>query len=786
MKKRLLSALLCLALVLGLLPTVALAAPTRLKSVDLVIDLPKAGEPNEMETAVTIKSFKSGSIDLLAAGAGILYTEWMGDDVETDDAYLFRAGTTYLVNIKLAFDPSRGYCANYKTVGGENIVEGDTFSATVNGVRATIRTSAQYYPTLQVRLTIAGERLSESEKAELSQQQTANASALAAARRAMYPSVTRAQADARNLDLTAKNVVVMNGSDLGKGYDLGYSDDYADGYDLGYLDNFQNVRTLIMDIDDSAYDNNYCATEFPRTITAVNSLTEVWLSPKVDVAEFVARMDNGLRSYDQSLLYLRDSDLPFYTAKATLFIPESAVPALKSGIEGTYGKIKLVYTVKTYSGSDVYAAQKAGASAAKEWCTNHVYTAQIRSADRVYTYATCGATQLYYYSCRLCGKCEYNPKHVATDITDLAEERLYDQTHSDFFAELPNDSAYIGVNAAGQHIYWLSCDQCGKSYRYLQQHLTQKDVALTGTGLTLAQYQAEANREIQMRETLALSSTEVQPEMFALGARSTAKISAWAQSDVNLALNDDLLDTALLGTDYTKNISRLQFCSVAVRLAETLTGKAITPAPANTFTDTSNTYVLKAYAAGITTGATATTFAPNGTLTRQQMAAFLYRTLRYVEKNSDYTYTSYTSKLANYTDRAQLRAWAVEPMAFMNALDLIKGTTATTLSPNNTCTIQQAVAVAERSVYAHQIGWYQVVRDDDSASRLELLSAEGTTINTSLRSGDLVWATGRRMGIYNDETDQEFNLAYTFVPVINPYTGQTQYMFNRDLRPVRG
>jgi len=40
MKKKLLSALLCLALALTLLPTATLAAPTRLKSVDLVIDLP--------------------------------------------------------------------------------------------------------------------------------------------------------------------------------------------------------------------------------------------------------------------------------------------------------------------------------------------------------------------------------------------------------------------------------------------------------------------------------------------------------------------------------------------------------------------------------------------------------------------------------------------------------------------------------------------------------------------------------------------------------------------------
>lgn len=97
--------------------------------------------------------------------------------------------------------------------------------------------------------------------------------------------------------------------------------------------------------------------------------------------------------------------------------------------------------------------------------------------------------------------------------------------------------------------------------------------------MTLAQYQAEANASLQWEETQALNTTELYPGTFTLSKKSAAKTSSWAESDVNLALNDDLLDTALLGSDYTKPISRLQFCSVAVRLAETLTGKSITPPP---------------------------------------------------------------------------------------------------------------------------------------------------------------------------------------------------------------
>ena len=786
MKKRLLSAFLCFILAFTLLPVTAFAAaPTRLKSVDIVFDLPKAGEPREMETEVNVKSIKSGNIDLLANGATIMYTEWQGDDVVTDDdEYLFRAGTTYLVNVKLAFDTTKGYCANYKTLGtGENIVGPDTFSATVNGVRATVYTSAQYFPTLQVSLTIAGERFTEDEKNEMNNQQAADASALAKSRRAMYPSITQAEADANDQDKSITNVVVMNGAEIGKGYEYGHNDAMAHGYNMAYLADTK-FRTLIMDVDDSAFENKSCAEEFPYNLVYNAGLTDIWLSPKVNVADFVGRMDEQLRSpLDHSYRFLSRSDKPFFTAKGTLYIPESAVPALKAELEKSTSIYKMAYTIKTYSGSDVYAAQKAGAAATKDWHTNHSYTKQIQAADRVYTHATCQTSLLYYYSCATCGKCEYNPKHVARDIHEAETIRMSDKMHSEYMAELPNDSAYIGVNAAGQHIYWLSCDQCGKSYRYVNQHLTQRDVAVTGTGMGLAEYQAVVNSQIKMRETLALSSTEVQPDMFAIRSRSTVKADAWAQSDINLALNDNLLDAAVLGNDYTKSITRLQFCSVAVRLAETLTGKSLPAAASGTFTDTTSPYVLKAYAAGITTGTGTNTFEPNGTLTRQQMAAFLYRTLRYVEKNSDYRYTSYTSKLASFKDNAQVQSWAREAMAFMNALDLITGTTATTLTPSGKCTIEQAVAVAERSVYAHLIGWYQVTTDNTG---FKGLPAEGTDVYTTLREGEIVWVTGRRLGVYNQFTAEDENLPYTFVPAIDPYTGQMEYLFNRDVRPIRG
>lgn len=776
--KKILSLLLIAALALSLVPLTASAAePTKLNHVDIVFDMPKAGDSRDMETEVTVRSIKSGNIDLMAAGATIMYTEWAGDDVETEDDFLFRAGTTYLVTIKLAFDTTKGYCANYKMLEGDTVVTADTFTATVNGQPATARTSAPYFPTLQVSLTIEGERMTDKERAELAAKQEKTAAALAKARRAVYPARTQAEADVKNPENKGKTVVIMDREHRGE------------GYNFATLDAYDDVGTLIMDVDDSDFYNHECATGFAWVIVWKPYLNEIWLSDKVDVYTFVGRMDGELHDpVFHSPLWESRSDLQFCTTDATLYIPESSVAEFAKKMTEGRG-YSIPYSIKVYSGNDVYAAQKAGGAAAtKDWCPGHVYTHQIRSADRVYTFANCQTAPRWYYSCAICGKCEYNPNHVSANFKAKPIEKLMEFTHATLYDELATDEAYIGVNAAGMHVYWLSCDVCGRSDRYLQQHLTEKDLKLSGNDSTLEHYQAEVNAALQMRETLALSSTEDQAGMFTLRLRNTAKTSAWAQSDVNFALNDNLLDLDLLGNDYTKNISRLQFCSVVVRLAEEMTGKTITPAAANTFTDTNSPYVLKAYAAGITSGTSATTFSPDATLNRQQMATFLYRTLRYIEKNSDYKYTSYTSKLANYADNAQLESWAVESMAFMNALDLIKGTSDTTLSPNNKCTIEQAIAVAERSVYAHQIGWCQVEFSElkgDSQTDFLTLPVMGTNVGATPREGTIIWSLGKRLGVYMDEPEIDNNMPYTYCPVINYYTGQKQYIVARDLVPIR-
>ena len=746
MFKKITAVLVMMTMVFAALPYAAVfAEPTMVESIDLTIEPPQDGMDLYEGDTLALTAANTAYGDLFASGDVTMpIIEWQGD---FDRGMYFSAGVTYMATIKLSFDGD--YCANYRMVDGWSMVSADTFCATVNGVEATVRQSAAYYPTLQVSLTIPAKDTSPEEQAAANAQRSDKYAQLRKARRSTAAAYTQAEADSLNEPALSTNTVVMNGSDKPDS-----------GYTLSALDGSERIGTLIMDLESEDYANKYVEDEFASSITRIPYLKEVWIRSRSDAA--------------------------FYTAKGTVFIPESSLADYMAQAADR-GYVPN-FTVKTYSG-DVYSAQKAGAAEAKDICIDHEYTAEIMTADRIYHYETCMTDRQWFYSCSRCGKCEYNPNHTFNKGfgTDKPVGKLAHQ----FVAELATDEAYVGVNASGDQVYWLSCIYCGRPSVYYDTHLTQED--MVGRDGTLEQNQALMNEAIAMKISLAKSSAEPLVEMFAQQYKSTANVSSWAQSDVNYAMNSNLLDADLLGDDYTAAATRLQFCSVAVRLAEELTGKSITPAPSDTFSDTDNAYVLKAYAAGITSGISATEFAPESTLTRQQMATFIYRALQYVKNNSDYTYTSYTSKLDSYSDNALIQDWAREPMAFMNALDLIKGISDTEISPDSNCTIEQALIVAERSTYANQIGWYQTISESEDDGFISVgfsnnnykLSPLKTSINTSLNYGERIWVTGHRAGGGFDESEAEYNISDSYYPTINPYSGQTQYFESKWLRPIR-
>ena len=94
---------------------------------------------------------------------------------------------------------------------------------------------------------------------------------------------------------------------------------------------------------------------------------------------------------------------------------------------------------------------------------------------------------------------------------------------------------------------------------------------------------------------------------------------------------------------------------------------------------------------GIVTGYDDTTFGPNDAITREQMAAILYRYAQY----KGYSTTA-SADLSNYADAGEVSAYALPAIRWANAEGLVSGTTNTTLTPDGNATRAQVATIFQR------------------------------------------------------------------------------------------
>lgn len=104
--------------------------------------------------------------------------------------------------------------------------------------------------------------------------------------------------------------------------------------------------------------------------------------------------------------------------------------------------------------------------------------------------------------------------------------------------------------------------------------------------------------------------------------------SAWALDELRQAGLLALLDPLNGLDDWSGDITRAEFCAIAVRFYELVSGD--TPAPDAAFLDTADRSVLKAAALGLVGGDGDGNFRPNDPLTREEAAAVLHRLCRLI------------------------------------------------------------------------------------------------------------------------------------------------------------
>ena len=455
----------------------------------------------------------------------------------------------------------------------------------------------------------------------------------------------------------------------------------------------------------------------------LQNIRAVWLSPQVDSWEYINDLQEVFADLGSALYF--DGSGGMFNGFCTIYVSDEG--ELPNGLLSYSSKpLSPVYFVKVYS-DDVYEAFKKGDSAAREWCPGHEYTGKACTASRMKQHMTCQQPNEWYYSCKWCGKCEYNPNHTFSD--GIPKSPVHDFARFDI-----SDKNYIGTNKQGEEVYCLSCRWCGINkrdsdisdftYEYFRYGAGHKDTpeVRAAYNMYMEQKKDSWKKGGQNYEQALDVSTKVNlnPWSFAVPKSKDvkAKISENAQDGVYWAARNGLVDESVLGDDFTKPLTRMQASAIAVTLAEKLSGKSVSSAKSKTYSDTKSKYALKAAGAGIYGGASEGKFNPDGAVDRQQLATFFYQALMYAKKNKNIRYTPYESKLARYSDNASIADWAKEAAAFMDALGLVEGSSRTKFLPEETLTIEQALVIANNSLDAPNIGWYQSGPSD--TDKLEL------------------------------------------------------------------
>jgi len=183
-------------------------------------------------------------------------------------------------------------------------------------------------------------------------------------------------------------------------------------------------------------------------------------------------------------------------------------------------------------------------------------------------------------------------------------------------------------------------------------------------------------------------------------ALDTSGADSWAVNWLNRADELGLLSPRNR-TNFTSNVTRLQFADLAVRLAQQLTGTEIAPAAGDAFTDTDEAVILKAKAAGIASGYAVDggfEFRPENPITRQEICVMLANVLAYVEQTVGKADLDRSETLSNaFPDTADVADWAAKAVALMCNNGVMSGRAQnndTLLTPLAYTSLQESITLA--------------------------------------------------------------------------------------------
>ncbi|MDW7661515.1 MAG: hypothetical protein SCL54_08885 [Bacillota bacterium] len=171
-------------------------------------------------------------------------------------------------------------------------------------------------------------------------------------------------------------------------------------------------------------------------------------------------------------------------------------------------------------------------------------------------------------------------------------------------------------------------------------------------------------------------------------AELTSEPSSWALNKVEELKINGIYRTSAFES-FKSGITRLRFVYLMVELYESLSGTEVVLSSNLSFTDTSDIHALKAAQIEITSGIGNQQFGPDIILTREQMAAFVVKTLMLSGVSLD---TS-SSDSSPFSDHNQISDWAKESIYISKVNMLINGVGDNEYAPKLSATNEQSLVL---------------------------------------------------------------------------------------------
>ncbi len=211
-----------------------------------------------------------------------------------------------------------------------------------------------------------------------------------------------------------------------------------------------------------------------------------------------------------------------------------------------------------------------------------------------------------------------------------------------------------------------------------------------------------------------------------------ANPSEWAVPEVDEARANNLI-VAEADQNFQMPISRALFCKLIVQMVEQSYGSKITVITQNPFVDTNDESIIKAFQSGIVKGVSATQFAPNNLITRQEVAIMMMRAFRLLDDIKGTTLTDNVDVSGlTFADEASIADWAIDDVRQAVKLGIIKGVGDNKIDPLGNTTVEQSILLSLR-LYKRYLpqGAAALPAESTTVPASSTLPAESTTVPAS-------------------------------------------------------